>query len=83
MCGHSALSLLRQREVNILSPFLSCHTEPWDPGLCKMRALCQGILSIISHVHGTAFCGGMVTCLLCIFAMEVSELILEVCSSPC
>lgn len=76
-CGYSALSLLRQREGDFLSPFLSCHTEPWDPGLCRMRAQHQGIL--VHHKPRALPCllWGMVTCLLYIFAMKVSELILK------
>lgn len=82
------LSLLRQRAVNILSPFLSCllfqHAELWDHDLCRSIALHHGVLvhhkehalQCLLHGHDLCFC-------IFSFTMKVSEMILKLCSSLC
>lgn len=82
-CEYSALSLLRQREGNVLSPFLSCHTEPWGPGLCRMRALHQGIL--VPHKPRALPCllWGHDHMPFVYFCYESFWTDTEVCSSPC
>lgn len=51
-----------------------------NPGIlvcAKWEHFTREFWSIISHVHCTAFCVDIITCLLYIFAMQVSELILK------
>lgn len=81
MWAFSSLSLQRQREVNILSPFSAV---PLSPGiLCKMRALHREIL--VRHKQHALHC------LLCgydhmpfvYFCYESFWNDTKVCSSPC
>lgn len=82
VCVFRYLSLQRQREVNILSPFLSCllflHASLWCPHLCKSVALHQGVL--VHHKQHAWQCllrGHDLCFWILSFTMKVSGMILK------